>query len=63
MTGGEVSVLLSFLFLIGSGTLCVIYGIVAGSREQKISEKEKIQEEKWEKEEAKIDDELTGGVS
>lgn len=62
MTGGEFSVLLSAVFLFASALLCVVYGVVAGAREAVLSRKEKEQEARWQEEEERIDDELTGGV-
>lgn len=62
MSSGEFSVLLGAIFLFSSALLCVVYGIVTGARSAVLSRREKEQEARWQKEEDRIDEELTGGV-
>ena len=57
---GDFSVFAAYLLCILSAILCVVYGIINWNRGGEVSPEEAAEEARWEAEERKIDDELTG---
>ena len=57
---GDFSVFAAYVLCILSAVLCVVYGIVNWNRGANVSPEVAAEEARWDAEEKKIDDELSG---
>lgn len=58
---GDFSVFAAYILCILSAVLCVVYGIVNWNKGRDIGPEMAAEEARWDAEEKKIDDELSGG--